>query len=306
MATAFADANVDVLANATVLVDANPTGSPQPNQDHRSARSGYPSSPSFSIRYNQLCHSTQPTALAVALIPPQNSRHLGTATVSSSIDAKTDALIVAGTRGVGTPLVVRPNVPDLALYVDADTSTTWNADVEILGGPNPELVVGTHGAISKQVNVTAVIDPVRETVIVSGISSNGPGQVLFEGDGTVKGNQGTMAFRRTLEQINISSTMYTLEIGDITVANKDIAGREPKVTIDVPKVELEFDVEFDFKPTEITIENLNPTPKDGVGVRLRGMIDNPIGTTKITTLAAAFTVKTSVNEKGPFEPIASI
>ncbi len=284
LATAFADANVDVLADASVLVSAMPAGSSKQTKivGHRGVdiQAHHPlasDTANYVIQRN-------PTALAVALIPPQKSRPLGTATVTSSIETKADALIVAGTRGFGTPLVVRPSVPDLALYVDADTTTTWNADVEILGGPTPELVVGTHGAISKQVNVAAVVDPVRETVVVSGIFSNGPGQVLFEGDGTVKGNQGTVAFHRTLDSVHLSSTMYTLEIGNITVANKEIAGREPKVTIDVPTVALEFDVKFDFKPTEIVIKNLNPSPKDGVGVRLRGLIDNPIGTTTISTL----------------------
>ncbi len=277
VATAFADASANVDATAQVLIEANAAGAS--NQTRIVGKQGvdiqahHPASPNI---------ARNDYSLAVAIIPPQGSRKLGATNVTSKVVGDAEAVVLAGPRAPTTTLVSRPSISRLALFVDADGSTTWNSDVNIFG-VSPELIVDAAGQIIKQVNIGATVDTATNRVVVTGVTNSGPGQVLFEGSGSVAGNQATFTFQGNLPGINIKTGKHTLVVGNLSAVNQSSSGIEPKVTLDVPRVSLEFDVAQTFIATTIDIQNLDPAPAQGIGILLTGLIDNPIGITKLST-----------------------
>ena len=225
-------------------------------------------------------------ALAVALIPPQEARRLGSTNVTGEVFGGGNVLVIAGTRDPSTtPLVTRASIPQLSLYVNSTSKTTWNSDVQILAAYNPELVIESDFTVSKQKGIT--FSRFGNDISIHAIEAPGPGQVLFEGKSTLTGNQSKFTFNQSVDRIDITTKKGNLFVSNITAASTGLAGIEPKVTIDVPTNTLEFDVENNFGPTEVNITNLDPVPSE-FGMRLGGLIDNPIGTTRLNAIGSIY------------------
>ena len=233
-------------------------------------------------------------ALAVALIPPQAARQLGTTNVTGNVSADSNALIVAGSRDQSTtPLVKRASIPQLSLFVNSSNKTDWDADVQILAAYNPQLVIDASGNVVKQTGVT--FSQFGDNFSIAPIQSPGPGQVLFEGKSTLSGTYSTFTFNRAAERIDITTYKGNLFVSEITALSAESTGVEPKVTIDVPTNTLEFDVQSDFPATEVNISNLDQAPSQ-FGIRLGGLIDNPIGTTRLTAVGGIYSANFSQRE----------
>ncbi len=276
VATAFADASANVDASAKVIIDANPVGtSLQTQVIGASGVDIQADKPSV----NEIVRD--PHAQAVALIPPQRSRPLGSTNLSGIIQANADATIAAGQRQPGTPLTTKNTLPQLALFVSAADTTTWDANV-VLTGTKPELIVDANGQITRQRNVDATVNAAAGTVTITSVTNSGPGQVLFEGGKKVAGNASNFTFQATSPSIDIVSSKYTLVVGNLSAISQS-SGIEPKVTFDVPEVAMEFDVIQDYLPPTFNIRNLDSQPTGGVGILLTGLIDNPSGWVRLST-----------------------
>ncbi|MGI9455219.1 MAG: hypothetical protein ACR2NU_01585, partial [Aeoliella sp.] len=212
----------------------------------------------------------------------------GTTTgIQSRVVTAANAEIIAGPRDDGSGLQPRGALDFLALIAQADT-IEWDADVTALSGsPNAELVIDPAGEVIVQENISADISP--GLINVTGVDIPGAdlGQILFTGDGMVSGAEGTFRFQQAYESVLIDvASDADLQISDIQTYNDGSVSRPGEgVRIDAPKVALEFDVGTEFSPTFVGVFT-------GQDVMLNGLIDNPIGTTRIFSGG-------SINASGP-------
>ena len=256
--------------------------------------------------------------------PTQTATVDGAEVYRSQVQAAPGATIVAGARG--NVLQQRRSTEDLALLVEAtnftldradepnrisdgadglplddDRSTFtestlihWDADVELLAGgaADPLLIVNEAGQIDVARNISARV-PTRRTdrqaVIVQDIRNEGThGQILFEGDGALRGTEATFAYRDTLDSITIiNRSELDLVLNDIDVLIENTGDALHDVIIDVPDAgpsgtEFQFDVVRTAEPTSIDISSTNSFSDLPHTIFVNDVINNPIGTTKIS------------------------
>jgi hypothetical protein len=222
---------------------------------------------------------------------------------SATIQTDTGVTITAGPRifpGPGvpaqdeTPLQKPAGFNTLALFAAIDSPGSqnihWKANVVILSGPSPTLVVNEAGKIEKAINASiagvgsAIDSPVDPgstgSFTVSPIMNTNPGQVDFTttgGSGTIDGSGSTWTFIDTYPQVTlINRSKKTMDVSGISVVDTTV---DPTVNLDETSTPpLRFNIVRTVAPTNIDIENTNPDPPDVV---VAGIIDNPIGTTRI-------------------------
>src|SRR5262249_10275169 len=138
--------------------------------------------------------------------------------------------VAAGPRvNSSTPLTTEPSYDALALYVDAkkvdlvpdlgqssklgDGSNTvgivWNANVRMLSGPNPHLVIDQDGniAIANNVSVDGGLQSgqvLAGLIRVDDIANKIQEQAYFVSD-TIGGSGGTWDFRDTFDNVTIQN-----------------------------------------------------------------------------------------------------
>ncbi|MBD2516808.1 DUF4347 domain-containing protein [Nostoc sp. FACHB-973] len=304
VATAFSDAEIDIDSDANVAIKSNAQIAGNQGVDIRASHgdqgdSNFDNTDNFEIK-------RKAGRLAVALIPPQEARALGTDNISSTVNAEAGAKISAGARGSDSQLEDK-NKDDLALFVETfnaplersvgsvDTSdryfdknqssevqtrqVTWNSDVEILGVPNPVLEVDASGNITKAVNVSVnsgqTTGAITGNISVDNIQNRGTAEVLFEAlNGTIQGTQGTFDFLDTFKSVKITNKSSK----QLTVNNIDVVNRtgQPKVGLTATDVTLNFNIQRSVAPTLVDIQNLSAS-----NITLNGLIENPIGKTSI-------------------------
>ncbi len=160
----------------------------------------------------------------------------------------------------------------------------FSSDVLILSGRQPELIIDADGNITRAVEasvrdgaVTArTSGHINSTeIFVNDIQNPGPGDVVFDADGTISGSGGTWEFRDTLQTVNVTNlSTKNLKINDIKV----LGNRDPLVWLDPDdaSVSLTFAIERGVAPTLVDIRNEGAST-----LFLNGTIENPIGTTVI-------------------------
>jgi autotransporter-associated beta strand protein len=163
---------------------------------------------------------------------------------------------------------------------------TFNADVLVLSGPAPELVVNEAGLVVRAVNVT--FSNLTDRIAVLDVHNNDPGRVTFDTDpiastpGTIQGDQSLITFQETFDTVTIlNRSAKHLELNDIDPVNRLTSSSPVEVTIDVEDVDFEFEVAHSFLPTLIDIANTSVAAAPDV--ILLGGIENPIGQTQIRT-----------------------
>ncbi len=114
---------------------------------------------------------------------------------------------------------------------------------------------------------------------MSPILNTNPGQAYLTtgaGTGTIDGANSTWTFIDTYPQVTlINRSKKTMNVGGISVVNTTV---DPTVNLETNSLPLTFNIVRTVAPTLIDIESLNPDPPDVV---VAGVIDNPIGTTRI-------------------------
>jgi hypothetical protein len=171
----------------------------------------------------------------------------------------------------------------------------FDSNVLILSGRSPELIVEENGTISKAVNVSVndiagsnstrtsglIVDT---TIHVNGINNADPGQVYFStggsSSGSITGSGGTWTFRDTFEKVRIvNKSKKNLEMNAVKVVNTTV---DPIVDLtNTDTLTLTFAIFRVVAPTLTTIDNTNPDPPD---VIINGIIENPIGITRIVVV----------------------
>jgi hypothetical protein len=221
----------------------------------------------------------------------------------TTIEADPGATILAGPRPPDSPLQEAPGYDSLALFVQAadvnlkdgseDRTVTWAANVSILSGPAPELVVDENGNIVRAVNVSVNDGGVIKTsgqivgnvVDVNHITGGPGGQVLMQADDHITGGSVTPLFDFIdnydhVRIINLSAR--DLVLNGIDVINP---GLPPLVHLDTPNLDSTFDfnITHTVSPTVVDVENDDATQRPS-NVVLTGVIENPIGTTRIVNV----------------------
>ena len=240
-------------------------------------------------------------------------------TIVDLVDADAGVAIITGPRlldginmsvgpGQAETRLVKPGelgVPSdldhLALFVEAQERSSsseheshtinWDADVVILAGPSPELLVGADGRIVRAINVgvNGGFIPVPGSMVVGDVNvddliNDDPGDVVMRATGTngsITGGQlinghhwGTFEFRDNWETVFIEnlSTKHLI-INNIEVINQD---EDPIVDLASSSVTVDFAVERVVVPTLMEIENRSASE-----LRINGTVDNPIGDTLV-------------------------
>ena len=235
--------------------------------------------------------------LAVNRNPFTRRGGIGTATdltpgatiYNSTVRGRAGVIVTAGARNTAnTPLTTTTpsGAPlQLGLYVSAHNFDIWQADVHLLAGPAPTLVVDAAGRIVTAQGLSAAIS--NGLVTVSDIVNPGPAQAYFDaGDGVATtGSGGLFTFDQSYAAINISVAKGRLQLGSIRPYAATYVN--PQVTINAPFNGLEFDAVTTFGSTAINIADTDPNPGQ-FGIRLSGVIDNPIGTTTLSSVASIY------------------
>ncbi|KKL19547.1 hypothetical protein LCGC14_2464370, partial [marine sediment metagenome] len=111
-----------------------------------------------------------------------------------------------------------------------------------------------------------------------------PGQVYFStggtGVGTISGSTGTWEFQDNFERVTLLNfSKKNLIVNDIEVVNTTV---DPIVDLlNTSSLTLTYFIERTVAPTLVDIENLNDDPPD---VTISGVIENPIGTTRVVVV----------------------
>ncbi len=244
-----------------------------------------------------------------------NSNRNLTNSLSAQVVAGTGATVTAGPRilpGPGvpasyvTPLQQPSGFSLLALYVDADVDSTytsatrqveWNSNVIILSGPNPDLLIDANGNIVRAINISVnggqKTGTVNGFVSVDPITNNDRGQVLFQTDNSGNSVVATslptgplFTFRETFQTVSIVDESSNLVLNDINVVNTTPLEPGNQVTLNANSVSgFQFNVNHDFKPTTITVQDSGQNSDIDYRIFIDGTINNPIGITNITDLS---------------------
>ncbi len=269
--TAYADAYADVLVPASVEIAST-------NRSRSTTRIRGDEGVDIRATVGPINVARIAEALSVSTIPPQAARRLGEQNVTGTIRAQPTAVVEAGPRFSSTRLSIHPEIPQLAFYSYAQGVNYWDADIRLLS-PTFELQIDSSGNPITQKGVT--YRRIGSQIHLDNIINPGPGQVLFEGQ-IVKGDRATLKLDNAAPNIKIVSYFGDLFVNTIRPVASGIAGIEPKVTIGTFFNLLEFDVKYDYGPTTVSITNYE-TREDDFNIRLQGVIDNPLGTTEITS-----------------------
>ena len=164
----------------------------------------------------------------------------------------------------------------------------FSSDVNVLG-PTLRLFVDGGGNITQAVGITVGAGHqtsghvAGSVIVVNDIGNTTGSQVYFHsegggppcsGGGTICGSGGTWSFSDTLARVLITNlSSLDLQLNNMSVFNATVV---PLVTLSAPVVTLTFHITRTSGPTLIDVENLSSSD-----VLINGLIDNPIGTTKI-------------------------
>jgi hypothetical protein len=218
----------------------------------------------------------------------------------TTIEAEPGATILAGPRPPDSPLQAVPGYDSLALFVQAaddnlkdgseDRTVTWQANVSILSGPAPELVVDENGNIVRAVNVSVSDGGVNKTsgqivgnvVDVNPITGGPGGQVLMQADDQIMGGPVTPLFDFVDNYDHVR--IINLSAKDLVVSGIDVINRgsPPLVNLDTPNLDSSFgfNITHTVSPTLVDVENDDSRQRPS-SLILAGPIENPIGTTRI-------------------------
>ncbi|HMC70300.1 MAG TPA: hypothetical protein VKJ07_14185, partial [Mycobacteriales bacterium] len=280
------------------------------------------------------CNTGDSYARSSGLFGDVNANAHNNTSLSSLVSTAAGALITAGPRIATSSLTQLGALDHLALYVDttngpisththahaskrslaaggdngnsdngvgAGPHVQFDANVLILPGPNPELVVGATGLIQKAVNVSVWDqaagvtrhqgDTITDSVIrVDDISNHDPGQVYMEAkptnagyaapitlDGGPGDGSNVWEFRDTYAQVLITNfSTKTLQVDNIDVVNRTVQPRVSLNTDNEAHLPLTFGLKRSVAPTLVDIDNESTSD-----IVIGGTITNPIGTTEI-------------------------
>ncbi|MES9844904.1 MAG: hypothetical protein ABW131_09690 [Candidatus Sedimenticola sp. 6PFRAG5] len=196
-------------------------------------------------------------------IPGGSSGESGTRT--STVVANDGVTVKAGTSG---------NADATALYVYAASSITWNADVVLGGGSNPELVIDEDGNIEKAHNISATVG--ADSITVNNLTNDDPRNVEFR-SAFISGSGGTWDFHNSFDSVTIlNKSDKQLNINSIDVINSTV---QPEVRLISPVeswVTLQFDITQSVSPSLFDIRN-----RGASDIIIHGVIENPIGEVRI-------------------------
>ncbi len=218
-----------------------------------------------------------------------------------------------------TPLATPAgSYPKLALYVQTSAASnvqskygpgfspnptiTWDSNVILASGPSPTLVVDANGRIAEAINVSVQnvgsaigsnVDPGNTgSFAVANIINNAHGQALFQGNSNtlVKTtltdaslNGPLFTFRETYASVSlVNQSTKSMTVNNVTVVNTTTPSVHD-VTLDANNVSgFEFNVNHDFKPTTVTIQNTYGGAAHAPNIVVAGGVDNPIGITDLS------------------------
>jgi hypothetical protein len=240
---------------------------------------------------------------------PHSNNNINTSP-TSEVEAGAGATVTAGPRilaGPGvpapyvTPLQTPSGYPFLALYVDAASAAGgarqvgWDSNVVILSGPNPDLLIDANGNIVRAINVSVNggkrSGTVSGPVTVDAINNTDRGQVLFRADNSGSSVLSTLVpggplitFRETFQTVSlVNQSPFDMILNGIQAVDTTPLVPGNQVTLDANSVSLfQFSVNHDFKPTTITVHETGHGLNGGPSIILAGLVNNPIGITKIT------------------------
>ena len=182
-------------------------------------------------------------------------------------------------------------------HVTANRTIHWNADVVSLAGPSPLLIVDANGTVDPSSTITPTISATQITV--PDINDSDSGTITFvanqsfgfipgfspeidnnkSADGLIDGSSSTFSYQQTTNAIKILNySTLDLVVNNIDVLNSSTANRNVDINIDNDGA-FAFNVVHTFAPTLVDIENRSTTGSPNI--ILQGLINNPIGTTKI-------------------------
>jgi len=220
---------------------------------------------------------------------------------ASRLDTADGATIIAGPRIAGdTELDVGDlgSLPSLALLAeifspDGTRTIEWNANVILLSGPTPTLVVNPDGKVVTAVNVkvdggNGVGYDTGSTFTVDDIINDDRGQAMFKSNGTgsiseTAGGYPLFTFRETYAEVSlVNESNHDMIVSDVIVVNRDEVTPEHEIFIRVSSDNaFEFDVNHDFKPTLVTVRNTDTRVNHTPDIKFGGVVDNPIGITVV-------------------------
>ncbi len=229
------------------------------------------------------------------------------ASFTTNVIGDAGATVTAGPRGVG-PANLENKGALIALYVDAEDSgvsatesrtVVWNANVNLIDGVSPILVIGPNGNIVQASGLSVNDGPgnptqtsgqiTSSTIVVNDLAAANTGQALFVGANSV-----TNSANNPYPVFNVSNDYQAITIinqssKDLEIQNIETATgtSTPMVQIDSPNVTKDT-IPFKFSivqsdQTVVDIENQNPN-QTASNIILAGLIDNPLGKTTIVNV----------------------
>ena len=172
----------------------------------------------------------------------------------------------------------------------------WNSDVFLTAGPAPRLVIDAAGHVLEATNISFIETPTE--FLVNTITFNDQGTAhFFTNDvaggapaGRMAGDQSTFRFQQNFDVTILNASAKDVEVESIDPNNRLTT---PEVTIDVPNDGgFSFDVGQSYTSSLVDIESTGAT---GASVLVAGIIDNPIGVTKLVSVSGDVLQS---NEKG--------
>ncbi|MDD1750937.1 MAG: hypothetical protein LUO89_13810, partial [Methanothrix sp.] len=271
----------------------------------------------FRAQFNNVDSEAYAFSRSTGLFGYLDSEAHNNTTTDSNVNGASGAMITAGPRDPANALLLHdggydphlafdvnvtngafvrksddPSSPrSLALDVSSEGHTyeakpqiDFSSNVTILSGRSPTLVVDQNGNIVTQINLTA--HQSGSTIIVDNIVNDDPGDVYFAAknqtgsDGHINGGGGTWEFRDSFERVSLLNySKLDLQVNAVKVVNTTA---NPIVDIgNTGSRGLTFNIVRTVKPTLVDIENLNNDPPN---VILNGIIENPIGTTRVVNI----------------------
>jgi len=195
----------------------------------------------------------------------------------------------------------------------------WEATVNTLGQDiNPNLLVDANGVVQIADNVTLNGGTVQQgdtylptdTIIVDDIVNPPNGQTLFTANalgsmdgnsppqGTITGTHGQFNYHDTFDSATlVNQSASDLQINGITVYSPPMSN--PEITIEVQvDSSFQFDVVETLPATDVQIENAHASAAPLLS--LGGLIDNPIGTTTISSASGDVIATRPVSASDPY------
>jgi hypothetical protein len=220
--------------------------------------------------------------------------------LKAHVTAEAGATVEAG-PGAGTyALAVRAERADsvnLGSHTSSEATVVWDANVTVSRSLNPELVIDKDSKITQISNLTVldgtktltrVGDQVKGgSIVVNDVVDGAASQVLFRGSSGVRNSARSprplFTMVNTYSEVRIvNNSDTTLQIGNVTTVSSSSA-LTPTVVLDSSNKDddFQFDIANAAGPTNVIItQSPKSLAKDLI---LAGVIDNPIGTTTITS-----------------------